>query len=174
MKSRFSMLKSIAVAAALAAGVSGIARADDSSMSRFGGDSYAYFNGGNLPQGGPPVINRTPSTFRQTSPHGLPFSTYQALSSPNAPEWQPAPVIDYTASTFHQQNPHGLPFSTYQALASPAPMLPTAKASSSSRVGRPCSAPAASADATAIRSRAVIGSALRCGAGATPPRRRVR
>jgi hypothetical protein len=40
------MLKSIAVTAALVAGVSGIARADDSSMSRLTGDSYAYFNGG--------------------------------------------------------------------------------------------------------------------------------
>src|SRR3977135_1384136 len=56
MNSKVSMMKSIVVAVALAAGVSGIARADDSSMSRFGGDSYAYFNNA--------VVDSAPSTWR--------------------------------------------------------------------------------------------------------------
>ena len=46
---KVSMMKSLVVAVVLAAGVSGIAHADDGSMGRFG-DSYAYFNGGGLPQ----------------------------------------------------------------------------------------------------------------------------
>ena len=134
MKSKVSTMKSIALIAALVAGVSGVARADDNSMNPYTGDSYAYFNGGNLPQGGHPIVDKAASSFRQTNPHGLPFSTYQALSSPSAPEWQPAPVIDRTASTFHQDNPHGLSFSTYQALSSPAPMLHQPSQSVSSAV----------------------------------------
>src|SRR5258708_4774584 len=88
MNSKPSTMKSIMLIAALAAGVSGIARADDNSMNPYTGDSYAYFNGGNLPQGGKPVISKAPSTFHVTNPHGLPFSTYAELSSS---EW-PLPV----------------------------------------------------------------------------------
>ena len=51
MNSKVSIMKSMVVAVALVAGVSGIARADDSSMNPFTGDSYAYFNRGDLPQG---------------------------------------------------------------------------------------------------------------------------
>src|SRR3979411_2154254 len=60
MNSKVSMMKSIVVAVALAAGVSGIARAGDSSISRFGGDSYAYFNNA--------VVDRAPSAWRQANP----------------------------------------------------------------------------------------------------------
>ena len=125
MSHKFSMVKRIAVTTALVAGVAGVAYADDNSMNPYNGDSYAYFNGGNLPQGGKPVIATAPSTFRETNPHGLPFSSYAALSSPIAPEWQPAPVLDRTASTFHRDNPHGLPFSTYAALSSVGPEYPS-------------------------------------------------
>ena len=45
MNSKVSMMKSIVVAAALVAGASGAAHADNS-MNRFGGDSYAYFHMG--------------------------------------------------------------------------------------------------------------------------------
>jgi hypothetical protein len=38
----------------------GMARADDSSMNPFIGDSYAYFNGGNLPKIGNPVYDQFP------------------------------------------------------------------------------------------------------------------
>ena len=68
MKSRFSTLKSIVVAAALAAGASGLAHADDSSMNMWTGDSYRYFNGGkNFPYG-KPVLDYAPSTYRATPP----------------------------------------------------------------------------------------------------------
>ena len=91
MKSKFSMLKSIAVAAALVAGVSGIARADDSSMSRLTGDSYAYFNGG---QSGNPVFDNASSAWRQSHPNGVSESQLQAASS-EAPAYAlSTPVFD--------------------------------------------------------------------------------
>ena len=77
MNSKVSMMKSMVVAVALAAGVSGIARADDSSMNRFGGDSYAYFNMDK------PVVNNAPLP-RQS---GLSERDLQALSS-ESPVWQ--------------------------------------------------------------------------------------
>ena len=73
MNSKVSMMKSMVVAVALAAGVSGIARADDSSMSRFGGDSYAYFNNA--------VVDKAPSAWRQANPNGVPEQQLEALSS---------------------------------------------------------------------------------------------
>src|SRR5438132_11745633 len=82
MKSKWSVTKSVMVAVALVAGVAGVARADDSSMSRFGGDSYAYFHEDN------PIANKTRSEFRKEDPHGLAESQYQTLSS-EGPEWQP-------------------------------------------------------------------------------------
>jgi hypothetical protein len=68
MNSKFSTLKSIVVAAALVAGVSGLARADDSSMNMWTGDSYRYFNGGQNFPDGKPVLNYGPSTYRATPP----------------------------------------------------------------------------------------------------------
>ena len=85
MNSKFSIVKTIVVAAALAAGISAMARADDSSMNPFTGDSYAYFNGGNLPKIGNPVYDKSPSSWRQSNPNGLSESQFQALSS-----WGPA------------------------------------------------------------------------------------
>jgi hypothetical protein len=112
MKSRFSMLKSIAVAAALAAGVSGIARADDSSMSRIGGDSYAYFNNA--------VVDKAPSAWRQAHPNGLPEQQLQALSSEALANDFQRPTFDKTASEWRQENPHGLSERQMQALSSEA------------------------------------------------------
>ena len=40
----YSLSKQFVVAASLALGAPGVALADDNSMSRFSGDSYAYFN----------------------------------------------------------------------------------------------------------------------------------
>ncbi len=113
MKSRFSMLKSIAVAAALVAGVSGIARADDSSMSRFGGDSYAYFNNA--------VVDNGPSAWRQANQSGVPERTLQAYSGVGEAWHLNNPVFDPSPSTFAQARPHGLTEREYQALSSEAP-----------------------------------------------------
>ena len=113
MNSKVSMLKSIAVAAALVAGVSGIARADDSSMSRFGGDSYAYFNNA--------VVDSAPSAWRQANPSGVPERTLQAYSGVGEAWHLNNPVFDPSPSTFAQAHPHGLTEREYQALSSEAP-----------------------------------------------------
>src|SRR6266478_3249553 len=117
MNRKLSMMKGIILTAALVASVFGIARADDSSMNPNTGDSYAYFNGGNLPQGGKPVMDKAPSSFLQANPHGLPFRRYEELCS-GAPYLKPAPVLNNTVVPFRQSNPHGLPISTYAALSS--------------------------------------------------------
>ena len=64
-RKQYSLSKQLVVAAALALGASGVAVADDNSMSRFGGDSYAYFN-----QPVPRNIAAGP-TWRQSHPNGL-------------------------------------------------------------------------------------------------------
>jgi hypothetical protein len=112
MNRKFTMLKGMAVIAALMAGISGVARADDNSMTRFGGDGYAYFHENK------PVVDKAPSAFRETNPHGLSFRQEQALSDESQVYQLQQPAIDHAASTFRQTNPHGLSFGDYEALSS--------------------------------------------------------
>jgi fructose-specific component phosphotransferase system IIB-like protein len=118
MNSKVSMLKSMVVAAALAAGVSGIARADDSSMNPFTGDSYAYFNGGDLPQNGKPVFDKAASAWHQANPRGLSERQLEALSSEALAHDFQRPTFDKGPSTWRQANPHGLSERQLQALSS--------------------------------------------------------
>lgn len=111
MNRKSTLLRTIVATTALVAGMSGLAHADDNSLSPFGGDSYRYFNEAQ------PAGDKTQSTFRQQNPKGLSERDYQALSNED-PVWQPAVPIDRTASTFHATNPHGIPYGEYQALAS--------------------------------------------------------
>lgn len=71
----YSVSKQLVVAAALALGASSAALADDNSMSRFSGDSYAYFNR--------PALNTAPAgpSWRQSHPNGLTERELQALSA---------------------------------------------------------------------------------------------
>ena len=71
----YSLSKQVVLATALALGASSLAMADDSSMSRFGGDSYNYFN--------QPVFRNAAAspTWRQSHPNGLTELELQALSS---------------------------------------------------------------------------------------------
>ena len=64
MNSRFSMMKSIAVAVAVAAGLSGIARADDSSTNPFTGDSYAALRYGPTAVHDDTTLERASSLWR--------------------------------------------------------------------------------------------------------------
>jgi len=100
MKSKFLMMKSVVVAAALAAGVSGIARADDSNA---------------------------PSAWRQSHPNGLSFNQIAAMSTP---VFKPAPVLDNAPSAWCQSHPNGLSFNQIAAMSTPvfkpAPVLDNA------------------------------------------------
>jgi len=120
---KLSKMKTIALIAALVAGVSGAARADDNSMSIWNGDSYAAFNGGrNFPYG-KPAVDTAPSAFRQTNPNGLSPREYQALSSDD-PVWQiPNPdaarqlAATDEATSWRQSHLHGLTAREYEALS---------------------------------------------------------
>src|SRR5438132_13696214 len=94
MNMKGSIMKSMVVAGALAAGVSGIARADDSSMNPFTGDSYAYFNNGDLPRGDKPVFDKSASTWRQTNPNGVSERQLEPLSSKALTNDLPRPTVD--------------------------------------------------------------------------------
>jgi hypothetical protein len=118
MNSKASMMKSMVVAVALAAGVSGIARADDSSMNPFTGDSYASFNNGDLPRGDKPVFDKSASTWHQTNPKGLPERQLESLSSEAlANDFQP-PTVDKGPSAWRQTHPHGVSERELQAESS--------------------------------------------------------
>jgi len=122
MSSRVSMTKSIAVAVALAAGLSSIARADDSSMNPFTGASYASFNGGNLGHiTKPSVFVNAPSSWRQANPNGLSDRQLQALSSEALESNFQKPSFDTAPSSFAQSHPYGLSERELQALSSPGP-----------------------------------------------------
>jgi len=74
-RKQYSLSQRLLAAVALALGASGVALADDSSMGRFGGDSYSYFNR-------PMVGNSAASpSWRQSNPNGLSELELQALSS---------------------------------------------------------------------------------------------
>ena len=110
----YSSMTKIVSAVAFAASLTGIASADDSSTSRIGGDSYAYFN--SLP------IDKSPSAWRQSNPNGEPVYWYQSNSSWGTP-WKPAPVLTNVPSdpTFKQTHPNGLTERELQAISSEAP-----------------------------------------------------
>lgn len=116
-RKQFSLSKQLAVATALAVVTSGVALADDNSMTRFGGESYAAFNMDK------PGARNAASAFRQNNPHGLSIGEYQALSSDGRP-WPLPDLSDANemasmaaAKAWRQNNPHGLPISTYEALS---------------------------------------------------------
>ena len=115
MSSKLSIVKSIVVSAALAAGVSGMARADDSSMNPFNGDSYAYFN--------QPTSNASADpAWRQSHPNGHTQLELERLTS-RSMSFQPAPVLSNAPADpgWRLSHPNGLSEREFQALSSGAP-----------------------------------------------------
>jgi hypothetical protein len=111
-----SLNKQMVIAAALALGASSVALADDSSMSRFGGDSYAYFN--------QPVVRTAAAgpTWRQSHPNGLTEAELQALSASSLAASAFQIEHPFVASapadpTWHQSHPNGLTEAELQALS---------------------------------------------------------
>ena len=119
MNSKVSMIKSMVVAVTLAAGVSGIARADDSSMNPFTGDSYSYFNGGDLPQGDRPVFDKASSAWRQANPKGLSERQLESESSEALANDFQRPTFDKGPSAWRQTYPNGLSERELQSLSTP-------------------------------------------------------
>jgi hypothetical protein len=123
MSRKLSMLESMVVTAALVAGVSGIARADDSSMDPATGDSYAYFNGGNLGHiTNPPVFAKGASAWRQSNPNGLSEDQFAALGSEEiAARLNPTVVSTAPADpSWRVTHPNGMTSSEFAALGSEA------------------------------------------------------
>ena len=123
MNSKISMVKSLAVAVALAAGVSGSALADDSSLNPFTGDSFASFNGGyDRRQSANATFNKASSEWRQSNPQGLSERVLQSYSAWGM-AWKPQPVFTIAPEdpTFRQSHPNGLTERELQALSSGGP-----------------------------------------------------
>ena len=118
----YSLSKQLVLAASLAIGATGAALADDSSMSRFGGDSYRSFNN---PIPGDTATN---SAWRQSHPNGLTERELQALSasimSGAALQLHPPVFASLpTDPTWRQSHKNGLTEHELQALsASPLAM----------------------------------------------------
>lgn len=112
-----SLSKQLVVATALCLGASGVALADGSSMSRFGGDSYTYFN--------QPVPRNTVAspTWRQSHPNGLSEREMQAMSasdlSASAAQVNPPVLASAPADPlWRQSHPNGLTEPEMEALSS--------------------------------------------------------
>jgi hypothetical protein len=121
----YSMSKQLVVATALVLGASSVALADDNSMNPFIGDSYRYFNGGNL---GDPAHFKGPAyssaaadpSWRGSHPHGISERDLQALSSSSvsAAAEQLNPPVLAAASPSLRQVHQNLDERQMQALAS--------------------------------------------------------
>ena len=102
----YSVTKHLAVAVALSLGASGVALADGSSMSRFGGESYAYFN--------QPIVRSAAASpnWRQSHPNGMTDAELQAASSSSlaASEFSGEHSVIASApvdTTWRQSHPNG-------------------------------------------------------------------
>ena len=115
-RKQHSLSQRFVVAAALALGASGVALADGSSMARFGGDSYAYFN--------QPASNVPASAgWRQSHANGLTERELQALSSNDLSSFtaQINPVVVASAPadpTWRQSHPNGPTARELEAMSS--------------------------------------------------------
>ena len=104
----------LAVTAALALAVSGGARADGSSMSRFGGESYEYFNR---------MLTDAPATpgWRDGHPNGLTDRELQALSASSLSAFavpsQPELARVAADPTWRQSHPNGMTLGELQAFS---------------------------------------------------------
>jgi hypothetical protein len=115
MNTKFLIVKSLVVAAALAAGTSGMARADDSSMSRFGGESYADFN--------QPTSNGSADpAWRKSHPDGYTQLELERFTS-RSTSFQPAPVLSNATAdpVWRLSHPHGSTDRELQSMSSEAP-----------------------------------------------------
>ena len=114
MNNTFKAMKTVLFATALMASASGVASAgaNDNSMSRFGGDGYAYFHQDR------PIVDKAPSTFRESHPNGLSERQFQALSSEGLGYTFQMFAFDRTPSEWRRSHPNGLSEGELLALSS--------------------------------------------------------
>lgn len=119
------LTKRLLVAAALAAGVSVTAYADDGSTN---GPSEAQLQAAS--SGGPAwhpeqsAYDQSPSSWRQTNPDGLSVREMQSMWGTWAGQFrlnQPTVTSTSADASFKQSHPNGLTASEYQAMSSDAP-----------------------------------------------------
>ena len=118
------LMKRLVLAGALAVCISGMARADDSSMNPFIGESYSAFNGGNeRTKNSNPTFDPTPAAWRMENPNGLPERVLQSYSGFGEVWKVSRPDFASVASdpSFKQDHPGGLTEPELQALSSDAP-----------------------------------------------------
>jgi hypothetical protein len=112
---KHSVMKRVGLAAALLAGMCAVARADDSSMSRFGGESYADFN--------QPASNASAdAAWHRSHPNGYTQLELERLTS-RSTSYQPAPVLSNATadSAWRQSHPNGFTERELQSMSSEAP-----------------------------------------------------
>ena len=112
MSGTFKAMTTVALTTALMVSLSGVASADDNSMSRFGGDGYAYFHQDK------PIVDKAPSTFRESHPNGLSERQLQALSSLGLAYTFQMFTFDRAPSQWRRSHPDGLSEGELQALSS--------------------------------------------------------
>jgi hypothetical protein len=119
-----TLTKRLFVAAALAAGISGAAYADDGSAN---GQSEAQLQAAS--SGGPawhpeqPANDQSPSSWRQTNPDGLSVREMQSMWGTWAGQFrlnQPTFTSASADASFKQSHPNGLTAREYQAMSSDA------------------------------------------------------
>ena len=110
------LMKKLVLAAVLAAGISGVAFADDSSMNPFTGESYKAFNSGDPSQSA--RADNEAAAWRQANPGGIAEGELQSYSAWGL-AWKPTPVFASgpTDPTFRATHPKGLTESELQALS---------------------------------------------------------
>jgi hypothetical protein len=110
-------------ALAASATLTGLARADDSSMNPFTGESYAALSAGNRPTIANPQFDNAPSAWRQANPDGLSEGVFQSYSAPGEGWHLTAPTYAQSSAAvqeFHRTHPNGLDERELQALSSDA------------------------------------------------------
>ena len=113
---KVSMAKSMVVAAAIVAGVSGMARANDSGVSPSIGDSHAYRN---LPTTGSQIPDTSSLAWRQSHPNGLSVREMQSLWGSWAGQFHMSQPVFSSApadTSFRESHPNGLSDREMQSL----------------------------------------------------------
>jgi hypothetical protein len=116
----FRVKQALILTALAAAAAGGVARADDSSLNPFTGESYAASNGANRPAIANPKFDDEASSWRQQNPGGLSERQFQSYSASgeswnaSASRYSNAPGV----ASFHATHPNGLTEQELQALSS--------------------------------------------------------